>query len=187
MTSPSNVPSISAFTALIRPELMFLEMVALLPIEAAVDGWRVVRILTLWFSLESANRVGLFEDSSLELLEVRILQGRYDESIRNPLAVIVGTLHTLKVALGAENRLAYACMCAAEWAASRHAHRVMLGFATFAAEAAGTDQYRMVAELARLNVELAEMPPEDQRLILETRRRVVVRRISELGGDVRIM
>lgn len=188
MASPSDLPSVSGLDALIRPDRLLLDMVNVLPVEGAVHGWRVIRTLTLWCSAGPDGSAGLVDDDGLEQLEVRILEARYDDSLRLPLAVIVGSLRVVGTVAGAENRLAYACMCAAEWASGQHAPRVMLGFALVAAAAAGTDRYRLVAELARLGVELAGLPvgdPEGQRPVLEARRRSVARHISLLGGDVR--
>jgi hypothetical protein len=75
----------------------------------------------------------------------------------------------------------------ADWAALNGFPNTMLSFAYSAADATGSVRYYLVAELARVSVELAELPtgdPENGRAALEERRRQLAKVVAAEGGLV---
>jgi len=88
----------------------------------------------------------------MEALEKQILTSVYDDQVRLPLAVIARSLTP-----GAEDadvaRMAYACLCVAEWAHVRGLYSVATSFADASALATGLERYAEVAARLRRAVE----------------------------------
>lgn len=167
----------------VRPDVVFREVTARLPALPAIHLWQVLRLLHLWLSAPDDERDLMFVAEGMVELEEAILLSAYDHRLRDPLAVIVACLSPAAPA----DRLGWACICAAEWAALTGFPRVLLAFAFSAAYATGSSRYYMVAELAAVNIELSELPPHDPegtRNRLQQRRRELAQIIADDGAFV---
>ena len=127
-----------------------------LPAPGAVHAWRVLRSLALWIAADRADAPP-FDGRGMQALEEQILTSAYDDAIRLPLAVIARSLTP-----GAEDadleRMAYACLCVAEWAHRRGLDSVATSFADASALATGLERYAEVAERLRRAVESRQAP-----------------------------
>ncbi|HEX8697061.1 MAG TPA: hypothetical protein VF746_31875 [Longimicrobium sp.] len=126
-----------------------LGVAPLLPGLGVLHTWRVLRSLVLWIA---ADRTAPFTVCGMQALEEQILTADYDHEIRLPLAVIARSLTP-----GAEDanmgRMAYACLCVAEWALGRGLNGVAVAFADAGALASGLEPYAEVAARFRRAVE----------------------------------
>jgi hypothetical protein len=137
-----------------------LGVARLLPGLGAVHTWRVLRCLALWI-VEDRACAPPFDGRGMQALEEQILTSGYDDAIRLPLAVIARSLTP-----GAEDadleRMAYACLCVAEWAHGRGLYSVATSFADASALATGLERYAEVAARLRRAVESREAPRPGQ-------------------------
>lgn len=130
----------------VTPNAAF-EAIRLLPADGGVHAWRVLRAVALWISGGCAGSPP-FDARGIRTLEERILTAGYDDEIRLPLAVIARSL--APDADDAEvERLAYACLCVADWALGRRLYGLAASFATAASLAAGSEPYAAVAARLR--------------------------------------
>lgn len=167
----------------VRPDVVVREVTARLPALPAMHVWQVLRLLQLWLSAPENERDLMFVADGMVELEETILLSEYDQRLRDPLAVILACLRPT----APTERLGWACICAAEWAALTEFPRVLLAFAFGAAYAADSPRYYMVAELAAVNIELSELPPHDpegSRSRLQQRRRELAQIIASDGAFV---
>lgn len=109
------------------------DVLAELPEEAAFTVWQVLRCVSLWAGEVEPRRATMFNRAYMRQWEQRLLTAELDTDARFPLAVIVGEL--ARATPGA-SRLSWACVCVADWALGRGAHRAALAFAEAAARAA---------------------------------------------------
>lgn len=139
----------------ITPEAA-LGVARLLPGPGARHTWRVLRCLALWIA-EDRAAVPPFDERGMRALEEQILTSVYDDQVRLPLAVIARSLTA-----GAEDadvvRMAYACLCVAEWAHGRGLYSVATSFADASALATGLERYAEVAARLRRAVESRAAP-----------------------------
>jgi hypothetical protein len=163
----------------IRPEAVLQEL-AVQPERVKLDVWRVLRTVQLWFSVPADRRGILLYPAGLERLESEILFAAYDAEIRSALGVIVGAMRPETETV---NRMALACLTAADWATGQSAFRTMTGFAVAAALASDAPTYWLVAELAviryRLRTEGAAHP--HHRRLVEWRT-ALEEEIARVGG-----
>jgi hypothetical protein len=148
----------------IRPEAVLEELV-LRPDRVRLDVWRVLRCVQLWFSVPADLRGRLLDPAGLARLESGILFAAYDAEIRSALGVIVGAM---RPETATANRMALACLMAADWATGQSAYRTMIGFAAGAALASDNPSYWLVAELAVIRYRLrteSDDPPDHRRLV----------------------
>jgi hypothetical protein len=128
-----------------------LGVARLLPGLGAQHTWRVLRCLALWIAEDRADGPP-FDRRGMEALEEQILTSVYNDQVRLPLAVIARSLTP-----GAEDadvvRMAYACLCVAEWAHARGLYSVATSFADASALATGLESYAEVAARLRCAVE----------------------------------
>jgi hypothetical protein len=167
----------------VRPEAVLYELVPDLAPKPTMHLWRVLRYLHLWVVAREEERASLFDAAALLELEESILLSAYDRRLGDPLAVIVCHL----VSPGPMEKLTWACICVAEWASHHGFTHTKLGFAYCAAYAANSVRYYLVAELAAVGLDLAELPdgdPENRRKDLEFRRRHLAALIAADGGLV---
>lgn len=124
-----------------------LGVARVLPGPGAKHTWRVLRCLALWIAEDCAD-VSPLDGRGMQALEEQILTSDYDDQIRLPLAVIARSLTP-----GAEDadvvRMAYACLCVAEWAHARGLYSVATSFADASALATGLECYADVAARLR--------------------------------------
>lgn len=168
----------------IRHEVILRELLGNVPYNCAEDVWRVLRMLHLWLNEPEAHRVELYDGASLDNVERAILLAAYDERIRDPLAIILSCLGSSEQD---PQKLGWACLCAADWAALGGFKHTMLAFTYAAAFATESPHYYLVAELAAVNVELTELPSDDSENyvgILEARRRRLTAMVAARGGLV---
>jgi tetratricopeptide (TPR) repeat protein len=109
------------------------DVLAELPEEAAFTVWQVLRCVVLWTGEPEPRRATMFNRPYMREWEQRLLTAELDTDARFPLAVIVGELARATPDAG---RLSWACVCVADWALGRGAHRAALAFAEAAARAA---------------------------------------------------
>ncbi|HEX6749885.1 MAG TPA: hypothetical protein VF092_21510 [Longimicrobium sp.] len=126
-----------------------------LPPLVFVHTYEVLSLLFAWLIVEPEARAVLIDPERLAGLEEMILLAAYDTAIRDPLAVIVSRLCE---PCATDAKLAWACLCAAEWARAQGFVGVMLVFAHCAAAASDSIAYYLVAELATVSVELSRIP-----------------------------
>ena len=106
-------------------------------------------------------------------LESSILHAGYELSIRDPLSVIV-----YQCGRGGlpDDKLAWACTCAAEWARAKGFFATMLFFNHAAAAASDSIAYYLIAELAAVSVDLnglaASAHPRTVRRLTRRRQRL---------------
>lgn len=120
-----------------------LEVLRLLPADGAVHAWRVLRSLSLWIA-EDCEGSPPFDAEGMRHFEERILKAEYDDEIRLPLAVIVRAL-TPGASDAEVRRLAYACLCVAEWALGRRLFSLATSFANASALVGASDSYVEIA------------------------------------------
>lgn len=135
-------------TSVIVPDAAFSEITTM-PRVAVLHTWRVLRLLAICAADPPSPSALPFNPRGMEALEEAILRADYDEAIRYPLAVLARCLTP-----GAEpdfERLAWACLCAADWAfCGGRAPGVGRSFAYAAARLSGQAPYTEVAR--RLSV-----------------------------------
>lgn len=169
----------------VRPEAVLRELQHGLSPKPAMHLWRTLRLLHLWLNEREAERASLFDPAGLADLEEAILFSAYDRRLGDPLAVIVDCIGPTPAPV---ERLAWACMCVAEWAALNGFPRTKLGFAYCGAYASNSVRFYLVAELAAVVVELADLldgrDPENLRADLEERQRELAARVAANGGLV---
>ena len=168
----------------VRPDFAFSELLPVLPVSPAMHVWRVLRMLQIWLGATEDERASMFVPGALAELEEAILLSAYDRRLGDPLAVIVGCLGPSPEPAA---RLGWACICVADWASVNGFPRAMLGFAYCAAYETDSVRYYVVAELARVSVDLSELPaddPERGRAALEERRRQLAKVVAAEGGLV---
>ncbi len=117
-----------------------LSEIRTLPPIGVVHAWRILRLLAIC-AVDPPSPASIpFDRRGMEALEEEILGADYDEGIRFPLAVLARCLTP-----GAESgfeRLAWACMCAAEWAfGDGEAPRAGRSFIYAAARVSGSARY----------------------------------------------
>lgn len=168
----------------VRADRVFRELVPELPFKPVMHIWRVLRMLDVWLGAPRDERTEMFVPGGLAELEEEILLSAYDRRLSDPLAVIVGCLGPSPPS---DARLGWACLCVAEWASLYGYHHTFLGFAYSAALVTDSARYYVVAELAAVRVELAQLAehdPDDRRLALESRRRELGNIVAAEGGLV---
>jgi hypothetical protein len=97
----------------IMPDQVLSE-IRTLPGVGVMHAWRVLRLLAVSAVDGGPRETWPFDRCGMEAFEEAILHAEYEDSIRLPLAVLVRCLTP-----GAEpdmERLARACLCAADWA-----------------------------------------------------------------------
>lgn len=153
----------------------------LLPRDGVHHTWRVLRCLVLWIA-ERCAEVPPFDGRGMQALEEQILTSTYDDRIRLPLAVIARSLTP-----GADDadveRMAYACLCAAEWAHGHGLYSVATSFADASALATGLDRYAEVAARLRRAVETRAESRSDQVRGTERLGEAVAERILDGVGE----
>lgn len=154
----------------------------MLPGHGVQHTWRVLRCLVLWIA-EGRAEVPPFNGRGMQVLEEQILTSVYDDRIRLPLAVIARSLTP-----GAEDadieRMAYACLCAAEWAHGHGLYSVATSFADASALATGLERYAEVAARLQRAVETrAGSPPGEGRGAEQLGEAVAERILDGVGED----
>ena len=108
-------------------EMAGAEVVRELPAQVALPVWQALRSVLLWAAEPEASRAGLFEEEAMRAWELELLEGTLENTLRDPLAVIVDELATPGEA--SEPDLAWSCMCIANWCLDRRAVSTALAFA----------------------------------------------------------
>ena len=164
----------------IDPDAMVREL-RTLPPALFVDLYWILQVLNTWLTTEV--REGMYDADALIRREEAILLSGYDPVIRDTLAVMVR-----HIAAGAtpDQDLAWACMAAAEWAKDQGFLRVMLAFTHYAAHAADSVHFYLIAELTTVSVDLSLAPPEevDLRRELHARWTQLAEMVTARGGMI---
>lgn len=116
---------------------------------------QVLHLLRAELAEDSPRQRKLRASRDLSTLEESILLASYELAIRDPLSVIV---YRCAQKERPDPQLAWACLCAAEWARAQGFLAVMLFFNHSAAAASESDAYYLIAELATVSADLATLP-----------------------------
>lgn len=107
------------------------EVIAELPAEVALWVWNALRAVLLWAGEEAEGREGLFETEAMEAWERELLTTSFDAEVRCPLAVLAREM--THAAEASPARVAWTCLCVADWALGKRAVGTALAFAEAAA------------------------------------------------------
>lgn len=148
-------------------------------------AFTVIRLLRDWLLAAPRTRSQRFPPSELATLEEEILTSSYDLGLRDPLSVIVGRLSYGAVA---DSELAWACLCAAQWAQTKRLTALALFFSNSAAAASDAVEYYLIAEMMAANADLAKLiatsGPADRIEALRTRLRQLAEMVAAEGALV---
>lgn len=124
---------------------------------------------------------GATETENLEALEESILRSAYEPEIRDPLSVIAYRCAQQELP---DRELAWACLCAAEWARSRDLLAATAFFWHSAAAASDTIPCYLAAELSSVTADLSRAPAGASRRRLRRRWARLAEMVAAEGGVV---
>lgn len=167
----------------IDPNVVFAEGVRVLPYDALIDLWRVLRLIVVWVAQEESARPTLYSSAGLDALEEGILVATYDLDLRAPLAVIAGAMRT--ACRYDSVRLAMACLAVVDWASSKRLSEVAIAFARIAMHVHPADHFRLVVELFEVSVllSLPDAGTDPRHPEWMVRRKDLRRLIMRRGGE----